>query len=75
MTPTTQQIEHAWRVLEDGSALEEVRGCWERLTAIRRELDTAVFELARRIEQLRMEAARPPEDDNDSDVAGEEEKQ
>lgn len=51
-----QQIEDAWQLLEDGAALQELRASWNRLTQIRRELDTAVLELARRIEQLRIEA-------------------
>lgn len=59
MSPTAQQIESAWRLLEDGSAMEEVRASWTQLTRIRRELDDAIVALAHRIEQLRAVAAEP----------------
>jgi len=56
---TTQQIERAWKLLEDGSALGELRASCDRLTAIRRELDDVIVAFAQRIEQLRPLVAVP----------------
>ena len=51
-----EQVERAWRLLEDGAALEEVRQSWNILTELRRDLDVTVVALAREIERLRIEA-------------------
>ncbi len=75
MTVTTEQIQIAWQQLEAGAALDEVRRSWDRLVAIRRELDEAVVALAQRIEQLRIIAQQPPEPEpapEEESAAGEE---
>lgn len=59
--PTVEQIKLAWRLLDDDAPLRDVRASWDRLVAIRRELDNAVVELARRIEQLRAEVPVQPD--------------
>ena len=68
MTLATQEIGCAWRALGDGSAIDELRASWGRLTAIRRELDQAVVALAHRIEQLRTETADTAAQFNAEDV-------
>lgn len=59
MTPTAEQIQLAWQQLEAGRPLNDLRASWDRLVAIRRELDEAVVALASRIEQLRIVAQQP----------------
>jgi hypothetical protein len=62
MSVTAQQIEHAWELLDDGAAMDELRRSWDRLVALRRELDEVVVALAQRMEQLRAEIPAEPED-------------
>jgi hypothetical protein len=59
VSPTAEQIKHAWKLLEDGSRLDELRASWTVLVRIRHELDDAVVALAARIEQLTVEVKTP----------------
>ena len=56
-----REVNAAWEQLEDGGDLQSVRESWDRLTAIRRELDTTIVRLAQELDALRIAAATPDE--------------
>ena len=45
--------------LEDGAAIDDLRGSWDRLIVIRRDLDRTVLALAERMDEIRNTVAEP----------------